>query len=288
VSKLTLRKRNDLPNKYAVGKHIFKWDGFDNNGIYASTSFLNGQLKARIKGRLKGKERTAESEALSFEYKEVEWVDTKIDKNAKRIDITLRVNLKDGGENGTDKDCYELGKTHRAPIIDICPWDKIPKGDLISGTPIKTRTKSFADLKKLVLSGLNKYWSRNKGNTGNGVDINGEQYEVFVNAINTTKSKRSLDDIPLIYNTNNSWSRSGNTGGTYDDGNPSDEIMNILPNGLIQRISYNVGYIKYTNGWFYQNQIDEDKEFEETAAHEIGHEILQALYSNLVFISFLL
>jgi hypothetical protein len=208
----------------------------------------------------------------------VQWIDTKIDKNTKRIDVILRVNLKDGGENGTEKDCYELGKARNAPIIKICPWDKIPKEDIkrYGKPPIKSRTKSFEDLKELALEGINKYWSSHKANIGNGIDINDEIYEIFVNPVNETNSKISLDDVPLIYNTNNNWSRSGNTGGSYSDNNLDDELMSLLPNGIIQRISYNVSYIKYSNGWGYKHQTDEDKEFKFTSAHELGHEILQA------------
>lgn len=52
-----------------------------------------------------------------------------------------------------------------------------------------------------------------------------------------------MNDIPLIYNTNVAWSRSGNTGGSYKDNNLDDEIMGMLSEGLVQRISYNAGYI---------------------------------------------
>ncbi|OEJ99086.1 hypothetical protein A8C32_07880 [Flavivirga aquatica] len=284
----------DCKEEHAIGKHYFGWNGFDDNGIYDSTVFTTGKLRAKVTGTLGGKINERKTDEFSFEYKEVNWVDTIIDKNAKRIDITLRVNLKDGGEQGTEKECYELGKSRNAPIVKICPWDKIPKEafSFYKKTPIKsTRTKTFEDLKQLTLDGINKYWSRHKGNIGEGVDIDGELYEVFVNAINEVNSEISLNDIPLIYNTNNPWSRSGNPGtSTLGDGNKMDELARLLPDGVVQRISYNVGYIQYSNwedldethwlykleGWQYYNESDEQKEFKFTSAHEIGHEILQS------------
>ncbi|MFL0081333.1 hypothetical protein V2566_14540, partial [Tenacibaculum maritimum] len=37
-----------------------------------------------------------------------------------------------------------------------------------------------------------------------------------------------------------------------------------------------MGYIKYSNGWFYRTNNDENIDFKYTSAHEIGHTILKA------------
>jgi len=263
---------DNSPKNYKVGKHTYKWDGFDSNGIYDSTLFTTGKLKARIKGKRNGKEKTAESSEFAFEYKEVNWVDTKIDKNAKRIDVTLRVNLKDGGEKGTEEDCRETGSGSYAPITKHCPWEKIPKKDLTSGSPLKTRTKSFSDLEKLAINGLNYHWGRNQNHfIAKDVDINGEKYQIFVNTINTTEN--AMDDVSLIFNTNKSWMRSGNPG-TVED--PISFVGNIVSR---EAICYNVGYIYeyfYKDNWDYQSENLENLEFKFTTAHEIGHTILKA------------
>ncbi|XER26852.1 hypothetical protein ACCC68_02960, partial [Tenacibaculum maritimum] len=68
--------------------------------------------------------------------------------------------------------------------------------------------------------------------------VNGELYEVFVNAINTTK--KAMDDVDLILNTNNKWMRSGNPG-TVEA--PISFVGNIVSR---EAICYNVGYIKYS------------------------------------------
>lgn len=152
---------------FSVGKHNFDWDGFDDNGVYDSTIFTTGKLQAKVTGTLNGKIGEHMSEEFSFGYKEVQWVDVKIDKNTKRIDVTLRVNLKDGGARGVE--CKEvIHKDHLNPGMrtskKVCPWDKIPETDInkYGKPPLKERTKSFEDLKQLALEGINKYWSGNK------------------------------------------------------------------------------------------------------------------------------
>ena len=72
-----------------------------------------------------------------------------------------------------------------------------------------------------------------------------------------------MNSVKLIFNTNSEWGRSGNP-------------------GAFARIFYNVGYLKYSDGWGYQSQLDADRDFEETYAHEIGHTILKS-YGNTVY-----
>lgn len=259
---------NDSPKNYPTGKYIIKWDGFDSNGIYDSTIFTKGKLKAQVKVRRNGIEKAAETSEFSFKYKEVKWVDTKIDKDAKRIDVTLRVNLEDGGARGIE--CTEQVIAPDPITVSECPWDKIPANDLITGKPpIKTRVKSYADLEQLALTGLNYHWGRNKNHSvAKNVDIGGQKYEVFLNTINTTED--SMDDVSLIFNTNNKWMRSGNPG-TVED--PISFIGNIVSR---EAICYNVGYIKFSNGWSFQDARNENISYKETSAHEIGHTILKA------------
>ncbi len=263
------------PKMLTQGSHDWYWDGFDKNGIL-DTAFLT---KAHLNLLMRvWKDDETEFSTIDFnaEYDEVHWVDIKINKNEKRIDVTLRVNLKDGGARGVE--CTEQIVAPDPIIIKECPWDKIPKEALsyYGKSPIKKRTKSFEDLKQLSIEGVNKYWSRHKGNIGKGVNINGELYEVFINAVNETNSEISLDDVPLIYNTNQPWARSGNPGGSYADNNWDDEAISLMPDGIVQRIAYNVGYIEFSNGWGYRKTLDETLEFEFTSAHELGHEIIQA------------
>jgi len=239
-----------LPQTFDVGKHTFKWDGFDSNGIYDSKAFIKGNLKAKVTGRLEGNTKTAESDEISFERKEVDWVDAIINKNTKRIDITLRVNLRDGGEKGTEKDCHIIGSGNYSPVRKVCPWDDIPE-DLIQkhGEPIKARTQTFEELRSLALNGVSKYWSRKLSNT-KGTIINGENYVINVNAI---QDKKGMKAPKIIFLTNKKPGRSRNW-----------EFSRIL--------FYNIGYLLYGNRWSFEGNNDED--YKMTSAHEIGHEIL--------------
>lgn len=119
------------------------------------------------------------------------------------------------------------------------------------------------------MEGIEYHWGRNRNHAvAKNVKINGEKYEVFINAVNTEEN--AMDDVELIYNTNRKWMRSGNPGTVTG-------VISAFGNIFSREaVCYNVGYIKYSNGWGYQYENDEDIEFGETAAHEIGHEILKA------------
>ena len=268
-----------------IGSHPWYWDGFDNNGIL-DTKILTEATNLNLLSKV-WLEDEVEFETIDFKasYEEVRWVDVKINKSTKRIDVTLRVNLTDGGAYGID--CTNVSGSIKDGISPrtICPWDKIPKNAISVKKPIlKQRTKRFEELKQMVLDGINTYWSRKSTKT-KGTIIDGENWEVIVTAVNTDDSSISLNDIPLIYNTNNSWSRSGNPGDShFGDGNMMDELAKLLPDGIVQRISYNLGYIFeyfYLKNWDYQTDNAEEEEFKVTAAHEIGHEILQAYGGNV-------
>lgn len=286
AKKLTIQIRNGstelykqeftAPSSLSVGKHYWSWDGFDNGGILDTEILTKGNLNCKITAVSQKGNVFTKFKDLKFSYKQVNWVDVRIDRINKKIYVTLRVNLKDGGANGIIcRDPILQSPTIGSYSLVGCPWDLIPKDRLrlIGRTPIKSRTRSFRQLEKLAIDGINYYWSRNRNrniysNIATGVNINGQNYQVFVEAINTNEN--SMDDIDLIYNTNNSWMRSGNP-------NTVTGFISFFGN-IISReaICYNVGYIKYSKGWFYQEETNEDIEFKYTAAHEIGHEILKA------------
>lgn len=285
VSTPVVRKRF-----WPAGKYILSWTGFDKNGIYDSTIMKskNG-LSVSIVGQAEFKKKTLTiDKPIKFSHKEADWVDVRIDKINKKIETTLRVNLKDGGEQGLECKSQLAGARDETHWEKKCPWDEIPKSALKTNKPIiKKRTKSFADLQNLAFDGLRTYWSRSSNNglaLGKFVTIDNEQFQIDV--IPQASTSNAMNSLPLIYNTNKSWMRSGNPGGSYADGNLDDNLMNAIPDtGIIQRLSYNVGYIyeyHYTKTWEYQDSNNEDEEFKETAAHELGHEILQA-YSGTIY-----
>lgn len=94
-----------------------------------------------------------------------------------------------------------------------CPWDKILINVLNQHNKIsiKKRTKSFVDLEKLALDGLNYHWGGNRNHfIAKDVKIINDSYETFMTAIN--QNKRAMKSVDLVYNTNGNWMRSGNPG----------------------------------------------------------------------------
>ena len=278
-----------------IGSHEYQWDGFNDNGILDTAFYTSHDFNflSRIYALGQVKFNTVKFKCA---YEEVDWVDVKIDKNAKRIDVTLRVNLKDGGETGTDKDCKEMGKARGAPVITICPWDKIPDTEIKSSQPIiKSRTKKFKELKQLALDGLSYHWGRNQNHlVSKNISINGLIFEVYVNPVNVTEN--AMDDIELTYNTNNIWGRSNNPGSVTGLKSFFANLAEYIPYvPLNETIFYNIGYVNGSlaiqsdlnlkkDNWIYlentslykNKSFNIDREFCYTSAHELGHTILKS------------
>ena len=276
----------EIKRSWEAGIYLLDWDGFDNNNVYDSSILTSPYgLEISIMGQAE-QVRKYHTDSVQMKYSQVNWVDVRIDQNNKRIDTTLRVNLKDGGAEGLNcssktvrKSDYEEAAQRmevQNPIeedftLTFCDWHKIPQKDIRreQKEPIKERTRSFQDLERLALEGISYHWGRNRNHAvAKNVEINSEKYEVFVNPINT--QSKAMDDISLIYNTNNDWMRSGNPGTVTG-------IISAVGNIFSREaVCYNVGYIKHPNKWEYIEEKHEDVDFKLTAAHEIGHEILKA------------
>ncbi|OMQ10524.1 PAAR-like protein [[Flexibacter] sp. ATCC 35103] len=250
----------------ALGTYIISWDGFDNDAIYDSTRFNNKELKARITGIKDGIPKKIVVD-FSTKYNQVKWTDVKIDKNTKRIDVTLRVNLTDGGTEGLN--CWKNTRDFNPPHTksEICDWDKISEEALeyYKQSPVKYRTKSFEELRDLATEGVNKHWSRNSSNIGKGVNISNELFEVFI----VSKADRSGLSAPkIIYQTNVEEGRSRNWEGSrilfYYEGYLYYNYWKKYPDSML--------YIN--KGWEYKS--DDIEDYKMVSAHEIGHEILLA------------
>ncbi|MBL3657558.1 hypothetical protein [Fulvivirga sediminis] len=246
-------------DKLTQGEHTWKWDGFDCDGIFDSAKLTKAKsLNFYAIG--KDKEGCTDRHSIDFEanYEEVEWVDVKINKNTKRIDVTLRVNLKDGGAEGIE--CTEQIVAPDPIIIKECPWDKIPEKDLIPNRPpIKKRNEKndFEALKQLALDGIEKYWQRNSTNIGKGVYVNKELYEVFINCKYDAEGMVAPEIIYFTNSENTTFNRSHNWFAS-------------------RKLYYKEGYIKRRK-WDYQKSSDAILDFQETSAHEIGHQLLVEL-----------
>ena len=276
----------EIKRSWEAGIYLLDWNGFDNNNVYDSSILTSPYgLEISIMGQAE-QVRKYHTDSVQMKYSQVNWVDVRIDQNNKRIDTTLRVNLKDGGAEGLNcssktvrKSDYEEAAQRmevQNPIeedftLTFCDWHKIPQKEIEEEQkePIKERTRSFEDLERLALEGISYHWGRNRNHAvAQNVKINSEKYEVFVNPINT--QNKAMDDVSLIYNTNNDWMRSGNPGTVTG-------IISAVGNIFSREaVCYNVGYIKGPNKWEYRDEQYEDVIFKFTTAHEIGHEILKA------------
>ncbi|MFL0088693.1 hypothetical protein V2550_08465 [Tenacibaculum maritimum] len=248
-------------SKLTKGEHRWKWNGFDSNGIYDSAVFTTAKDLNIYTIAIDNEENYSRKQVeFTAKYSEVKWVDVKINKNTKRIDVTLRVNLKDGGEIGTEKDCIQVGSGQYSSIKTVCPWEKIPEKEIDPKDPIlKARNESnnFDALKQLAMDGIEKYWGRNNTNIGKGVYIDEELYEVFISC---KQGEQGMVAPKIIYFTN-----SENT------------TFNRSHNWFASRkLYYKEGYLK-NERWVYRNSSDAIQDFKETAAHEIGHELLAKL-----------
>jgi hypothetical protein len=242
-----------------VGTHEWKWDGFSDQGILDTKILKDPNLKLKVSAELCGKIKTA---TIDFDNKakEQDWVDVVINKKSKDIEVELRVNIKDGGENGVgERPPRAVQAEHSLPATDPRLQPHV-------------RIRSYTDLKNLVLSGLKKYWSRNAGNTLS-ISTKDGSYTVSLTANST--SENSMDDIDVEYNTNGEWGRSSNPGSVRG-------IFSFIANIFVpEQAIYNGGWIEYDKRgggttWVYNSPSTEDNHFSETAAHEVGHEILSA------------
>ncbi|WP_443937010.1 hypothetical protein [Pedobacter sp. MW01-1-1] len=268
---------------WPAGTYLIVWDGFDKNGIYDSTGMKSEEgftVSIMGQGNFLKKEYTLKK-PIKFSHKEVDWVDVKIDKNRKRIDTTLRVNLTDGGAEGLR--CWNNVRNFNPPYTksQICDWDKVSKEALeyYGKPPIKTRARPYEELENLALQGINHFWSRNSKNIGNGVNIGSEIYEVYLDA---KANKNGLAAPKIVYQTNCEKGRSRNF-----------EASRILffYEGFLHEPSWkenSKSYLYRNKGWYYrsENKIEEKgvffnlppllEDYKMISAHEIGHEILLA------------
>lgn len=248
------------PSEVSKGQHFWSWDGFDKNGIL-DTARLTKAKKLNYKISVKRKNHIySETQYFKISYSEVNWVDVKINRPKKEIYVTLRVNLRDGGAEGLKG--FRIQQTSSFGTytnIEIDPPRDVPAAILKKWghPPITSRTRSFENLRDLALKGIEKYWSRHSLNIGKNIKVNSETYQVFVEAI---YDEKGMIAPKIIFFTNK-----------------KDSNLNRSRNWFLSReLYYKVGYIQRDdNNWEYINELEAIVDFQKTAAHEIGHKLLE-------------
>lgn len=222
---------------------ILKWDGFIDD-IYDSSLFLDPKgIKFIVKGYVGAELKSKSEKNIKFKYAVKNWVDTKINRNAKTVEHVIRLSLKDGGAVGIN-DANKISKS-------VIKFNK-------NKQPFTVQVMSFENLKKLAITGMTKHWGRNNSKkVGKDIKIGKDSYQVFVKAIDSNVN--AMDSLKLVFVTNSTLGTSANW------------IMK-------QQVSFNAGYIDF-NGKGSYSYISIDTAlnyFVETFAHEAGHDILVA------------
>jgi hypothetical protein len=248
---------------HSMKEHSHTWDGFDTHEKYNSQNMLNGLIFEITAKSADGEESTDKKE-ITVEQK-VKWLGVLIDRKRKEIHVSLRIKFKNGGARG-------LKKT-------------IPEAKWVDGKkPLDERTKTFNELKELAKEGLSYHWGRNNRHEveeARFVEIAGERYEVYVSvdAIDDPIydiKKMYMNDIKLVFNTNKRSMRSRNLGKVVP---PISTLVKIFAHA---RVVYHEGYLRQPGDWDRWDESLAVADFKYTAAHEIGHEILQA-FGNAIY-----
>ena len=180
-----------------VGRHVWRWDGFDDRNILDTTQLLGPDLRVTANVTKGGTTRSA-TENLDNEPNKVDWLSARINLGASSVEVRVYVNY----ENESNMSASNL-----------------------------------SHLKGLVAEGIRQYWSRE-------VRVVNRMVQVTTTVVE--RPDHSLD-LDMNYATG-SFRRSPATG--------------IVDTTLF----YNLGH--------WQNVATADADFKYTAAHELGHSIL--------------
>lgn len=147
------------------GEHPWQWDGYDTAGILDTRLLKSPNLKIRLTATQGARQQVTEV-PLECSAEEVKWVDVRVDRNAKTVEVTLRPSFSEGGSSGSTPG---LAAT---PYSTLLGWAK---------------------------EGIERYWSRNGsrgGGIAEGITTSKGLYKVTVKADVNTAPKAG--NFPLI------------------------------------------------------------------------------------------
>jgi hypothetical protein len=222
----------------------WQWDGYSNAGVLDTRQLKSQRLKIRLTATLGGKSLTQEIRLHNNNERKIDWVDAKIDRIAKTVEITVRPSFSDGGVTGEAVIPGGNGTTTLTPV----PYSK---------------------LLNLAKNGIEKYWSRDGSrsiavaaplNSGTPASTISPVVTTAKNGVFKVSVKADVNIEPkaatfrLIERLGNAdvppWERSTSLNG-------AEKVFHYL--GLLP---------------------NPDDEFEKNAAHEFGHLIMNAYGAN--------
>tara|TARA_R110000868_G_C10942998_1_gene767213 strand:+ start:32 stop:1495 length:1464 start_codon:yes stop_codon:yes gene_type:complete len=162
------------------GEHLWQWDGYSLAGVLDTKVLKSTALKVRLTAVKGGQQQIVEL-PLANKSEEVDWVDVRVDRNTKMLEITVRPSFSDGGT----------------------------KGQNINSTPL-----TYTALEAQAKRGIEHYWSRSGTRAqgiASGINTSKGLYRCTVKAdINTEPSAKNF---PLTENLTVDGGRSTSLGG---------------------------------------------------------------------------
>ncbi|MEH6687960.1 MAG: PAAR domain-containing protein [Halopseudomonas sabulinigri] len=147
------------------GEHLWQWDGYNQSGILDTQVLKSSKLFVRLTAKKNSKQYITELH-LGNTAKEVDWVDTKIDRSSATVEVTVRPSFSDGG---------------------------------VAGKNSQLTAKTFSELTELAKIGFEHYWSRNgKRPDGIGASIQTSRGAFSVKVTADVNAEPSAKDFPLI------------------------------------------------------------------------------------------
>ncbi|WP_140921411.1 hypothetical protein [Limnobaculum xujianqingii] len=215
-------REQDTRRFLSPGCHFWFWDGYSDTGILDTQTLKRSDLRLRLVASHASEFFTAEC-PFQGKAQHVYWVDVRVDRIKRQVDVLVRLSFSDGGTRGRE------GNFH-------CP--------------------DYSILAMMACEGVEFYWSRNghrAGGIGNDIQTELGLFNVTVAVDRFTKP--GMPDFKLIGSLSERFGRSTSLKG-------------------FRRIFYNQGfYGKHITSQTNLNRFCE-LNFKMTAAHEIGHIIL--------------
>lgn len=224
------------------GRHSWMWDGYGDDGILDTKVLKSESLRIRLTAQKEDVKKTFEFK-LRNSAAEEDWVDVKINRNTKKVDVTVRPGYSDGGISGSNPNLTAL---------------------------------TYAQLQELAKAGIEKYWSRDgtrPGNIAQSISAASGDYAVKVTADVNASPKASV--FKLVEELSPDFNRSTSLGGFRKVAHNAGYFYfwrvteenrvrgNSLPANEIARLTA-------------MANNEARILFEHTAAHEFGHLILNS------------
>jgi uncharacterized Zn-binding protein involved in type VI secretion len=128
-----------------TGEHLWQWNGYSIAGVLDTKVLKSPNLLIRLTA-IRGSEQQVSELKLKNQAQEAEWVDIRIDRNAGKVDLTVRPSFSDGGIAGSNSHInilnYQALENLAKSGIELY-WSRIGDRALGIGNPINTSDGAY-------------------------------------------------------------------------------------------------------------------------------------------------